>query len=105
MLQGDALSVQLFIAAAAINALSLGATQAGWTNRWFIRGMFGLSALLFAATFAWPYLEGRLPMINAALQTTVSSRTVWFFTGMIPAVVVGMFVSERVRRRRASKSP
>ena len=46
MLQGDELAVQLFIGAAAINALSVAMTQAGWTHKWFVRGMFALTFIL-----------------------------------------------------------
>jgi hypothetical protein len=106
MLQGDALSIQLFIAAAAISALSVAMTQAGWTNRWFIWGMFGLAALLFAATAGWPYFDSRIPLINDALRTIVSSRLAWFFMGIIPALVAGMLISDSLRRRReAPKLP
>jgi hypothetical protein len=100
MLHGDALSIQLFIGAAAISALTVAMTQAGWTNRWFIWGMFLLAALLFGTTVAWPYLEGRIPLINDALRTIVSSRIVWFVTGIIPALVAGTFISDSLRRRR-----
>lgn len=100
MLQGDALSIQLFIAAAAISALSVAMTQAGWTNRWFIWFMFLLAALLFGATVGWPYMESRIPLINQALLTIVSSRIVWFVTGIIPALVAGTFISDFLRRRR-----
>jgi hypothetical protein len=100
MLQGDALSIQLFIGAAAISALSVAMTQAGWTNRWFIWGMFGLAALLFGATVGWPYFESRIPLVNDALRTIVSSRIAWFFMGIIPALVAGMLISDSLQRRR-----
>lgn len=99
MLQGDALSIQLFIGAAAISALSVAMTQAGWTNRWFIWGMFLLATLLFGATVGWPYLEGRIPLITDALRTIVSSRVVWFVTGIVPALFAGAFINDLMRRR------
>jgi hypothetical protein len=100
MLQGDELSIQLFIGAAAISALTVAMTQAGWTNRWFIRGMFALAALLATATIGWRYFDSRIPFINAALQTVVVSRTAWFFIGVVPAFMAGMFFSDLLRRRR-----
>jgi len=106
MLQGDALSIQLFIGAAAISALTVAMTQAGWTNRWFIWGMFGLAALLSGATVGWPYFDSRIPLLSEALQTIVSSRIAWFFMGIIPALVAGMLVSDSLRQQReASNTP
>jgi hypothetical protein len=103
MLQGDALSIQLFIGAAAISALSVAMTQAGWTNRWFIWAMFGIAALLFGATAGWPYFDGRIPLLNEALQTIVSSRIAWFFMGIVPALVAGMLLSDSLRRQRETR--
>jgi hypothetical protein len=99
MLQGDALAVQLFIGAAAISALSVAMTQAGWTHKWFIGGMFGLAALLSVASIGWPYIEGRTPLINDALQTASLSRIAWFFAGIIPALVLGIRLGDWLHRR------
>jgi hypothetical protein len=78
LLQGDALSVQLFIAAAALSALSVAMTQAGWTHKWFVRGMFGLAALLILASVGWPFFEVRIPLIADRLETVASTRVAWF---------------------------
>lgn len=103
MLQGDALSIQLFIGATAINALSVAMTKAGWTNRWFVRGMFVLAALLFGATVGWPYIDRRIPLLNEVLQTVVASRSAWFLIGIVPALVGGMFLSDSLRQRRKTR--
>jgi hypothetical protein len=100
MLQGDDLSIQLFIAGAAISVLSVAMTQAGWTHRWFVRAMFGLAALLIIVSAGWRYIETRLPLINDALRTIASSRTAWFFMGIVPALVAGMLISDLLLRRR-----
>jgi hypothetical protein len=100
MLQGDALSVQLFIGAAAISALSVAMTQAGWTHKWFVRGMFFLTAILACASIGWPYFEARIPLVNDGLQTVATSRVAWFFIGIVPATISGMLVSDALRRRR-----
>jgi hypothetical protein len=99
LLQGDALAVQLFIGAAALTALSLAITQAGWTHRWFVRSMFALAILLTIACAAWPYLESRIPLISEALQAVAMSRIGWLFAGIIPAFVGGMLLSDFLRRR------
>jgi len=99
-LQGDALAVQLFIGAAAISALTVAMTQAGWTHRWFVRGMFGLGALLAAASVGWRYIETRLPVIGDALQIVAQSRAAWFFASIAPALVAGMLLSDSLRRHR-----
>jgi hypothetical protein len=100
LLQGDSLAVQLFIGAAAISALSVAMTQAGWTHKWFVGSMFGFSAFLTGTSIGWPYLETQIPTINAALQTLVQTRTAWFFAGIIPALVVGIGLNEFQRRRK-----
>jgi hypothetical protein len=102
MLQGDALAVQLFIGAAAISALTVAMTQAGWTHRWFVGGMFGLGALLAMASVGWRYIETRLPLINDALQTVAQSRAAWFLSGVVPALIAGMLINDLLRLRRES---
>src|SRR5712671_5928574 len=99
-LQCDALAVQLFIGAAAISALTVAMTQAGWTHRWFVRGMFALAALLTASSVGWPYFESRIPLISDALQVVASSRPGWLLMGIVPAFVGGMLLSDAIRRRR-----
>jgi hypothetical protein len=100
LLQGDDLAVQLFIGAAALTVLSVAVTQAGWTHKWFVRGMFGLAVLLAVASIGWPYFETKIPLVSEALQAITSSRIGWFFAGIIPAFVSGMLVSDNLRRRR-----
>jgi hypothetical protein len=102
MLQGDDLSVQLFIGSLAVNALGVAMTQAGWTHRWFVRGMFVLAALLGIAAFGWRYIEARIPLLDGVLQAAASSRIVWFFSGIVPALIAGMLISDLLRRRLAS---
>ena len=50
LLQGDELSVQLFIGAAALTALSVAMTQAGWTHKWFVRG-------ISVSSIGWPLIQ------------------------------------------------
>ncbi len=100
LLQGDALAVQLFIGAAALTALSVAITQAGWTHRWFVRAMFGTAALLSISCIGWPYFETRIPLINDALQAVALSRISWFFVGIVPAFIGGAILSDALRRRR-----
>lgn len=97
LLQGDALSVQLFIGAAAISALSIGMTQAGWTHKWFVRAMFGLAVVLAALMFGWSFVETHIPTINASLQTAASSRMVWFVMGLLPAFTLGILTRDTLR--------
>jgi hypothetical protein len=66
LLQGDALSVQLFIGAAAISALSVAMTQAGWTHKWFVWSMFGVAILLTLTSVDWPVFQRRIPAISDA---------------------------------------
>jgi hypothetical protein len=103
LLQGDALAVQLFIGAAALSALSVAVTQAGWTHRWFVRGMFALAALLSIACAAWPYFETRIPAISDALQAMVETRVAWFFAGIVPALVAGTRMTESQRSRKRNR--
>jgi hypothetical protein len=102
MLQGDDLSVQLFIGALAVNVLGVAMTQAGWTHRWFVRGMFALAAVLAIAAAGWRYIEARIPLLDGALQTATSSRVVWFVAGTVPALIAGMLINGLLRRRRES---
>jgi hypothetical protein len=104
MLQGDALAVQLFIGAAAISALSVAMTQAGWTHRLFVFSMFGLAAILAGISVGWPFLEARTPAINNALQIIAQTRVAWLFAGIVPALVIGVRLGE-FQRRRKSKAP
>jgi hypothetical protein len=106
LLQGDELSVQLFIGAAALTALSVAMTQAGWTHKWFVGGMFALAALLSISSIGWPYLQTRIPIISDALQAVAAGRIGWFFVGITPAFVGGMLLSDALRRRRErAKAP
>jgi hypothetical protein len=100
LLQGDELSVQLFIGAAAISTLSVAVTQAGWTHKWFVRAMFGVAVLLASASVGWPYFESRIPAISGALQAMAETRIAWFFAGIIPALVIGTRLAELRRRRK-----
>jgi hypothetical protein len=100
LLQGDELSVQLFIGAAALTALSVAMTQAGWTHKWFVRGMFGLAGILSVICVGWPYFETRTPMVSGALLAVASTRIGWFFIGVMPAFVGGMLLSDSLRQRR-----
>jgi hypothetical protein len=100
LLQGDELTVQLFIGAAALTALSVAMTQAGWTHRWFVRGMFALAAFLAITCVGWPYFESRIPAIRDVLQAMAETRIAWFFAGIVPALVIGMRMTELRRRRK-----
>ena len=90
MLQGDALAVQLFIGAAALNVLSVAMTQAGWTHQWFLRGMFALAGILTIVSIGWGSIEPRMPFLGDALTAIASTRIAWFFAGIVPALIVGM---------------
>ena len=61
--------------------------------------MFVAAVLLAFASVGWPYFESRIPAISDALQATTETRIAWFFAGIIPALVVGMRLAERQRRR------
>jgi hypothetical protein len=100
MLQGDALAVQLFIGAAALNVLSVAMTQAGWTHRWFVWGLFGLSALLATLSITWGHVETAIPSLNTFLSVLASSRITWVFAGIIPAFILGARLHGSVRERR-----
>jgi hypothetical protein len=90
MLQGDNLSVQLFIGAAAMTALSVGMTSAGWTHRRFVWFMFILAAFLAVVSVGWASVELRIPLLADFLGRIAATRIAWFFAGIIPAVIVGM---------------
>jgi hypothetical protein len=53
VLQGDELTVQLFIAAAGLALLGIAVTQAGWTHKFFVRSLFGVAAILFLCAIFW----------------------------------------------------
>jgi hypothetical protein len=99
LLQGDELSVQLFVGAAALTALSVAMTQAGWTHKWFVRGMFGLAGILSITCIEWPYFEAHIPLVSGALLAVASTRIGWFFIGVMPAFVAGMLLSDSMRQR------
>src|SRR5450631_1507969 len=97
LLQGDALAVQLFIGSGAVAALSVAMTQAGWTQKWFVRAMFGLAVLLAIAFIGWPYFEDREPLIAA-----------WSFMGIVSvfalamAVVIVVVLGDKAKRKTMS---
>jgi hypothetical protein len=100
MLQGDALAVQLFIGAAALNVLSVAMTQAGWTHRWFVGGLFGLSVLLAALSVSWAHVETAIPGLNAFLSLLASRRITWVFAGIVPAFILGIRSNDFLRKSR-----
>src|SRR6266436_523827 len=92
MSDSDLLSVQLFFGSLAAGALGIAMTQAGWTHRWFVRGMFVLSAGLAACAIFWPEIAPAAPSIESALAFVVSSRIAWFLVG---ALVVATFLPQK----------
>ena len=104
MLQGDALSVQLFIGAAALTALSVAMTQAGWTHKWFVGGMFSLAAFLTICSIGWGSIEPRIPILADGMSAVASSRVAWFLAGMVPAFVVGLRIDDALRTKRSNKA-
>jgi hypothetical protein len=104
MLQGDALAVQLFIGAAALTALSVAMTQAGWTHRWFVGSMFALAAILTACSAGWEWVEPRIPFVAGTLSAIAASRIAWFLAGMALAFTIGLKVDDVLRAKRARKT-
>jgi len=68
MLKGDDLSTQYFVGAAAIAILGIGMTQAGWTHKWFVRGLFALGIVLALVALLWSQL-------SKCFRGSVRSRT------------------------------
>jgi hypothetical protein len=88
MLQGDDLSIQLFIFATAITFLSVGITQAGWTHRAFVLSMFAFSGLLFVAAVFWREIGPYVQPIDHLMFSIASSRYAWFILGVSVATVI-----------------
>jgi hypothetical protein len=59
--------------------------------------------LLATASIGWRYIEARIPLLDGALQTAASSRIIWFVSGIVPALIAGMLLSDLLRRRRESR--
>jgi hypothetical protein len=73
MLTGDDLSTQYFVGAAAIAFLGIAMTQAGWTHRMFVRGMFALGGVLAVCAFLWKPITETFPRIGEITNPIGSS--------------------------------
>ena len=66
--------------------------------------MFAVAIVLGIAAIGWRYIEARIPLLGSTLQTTTSSRVVWFFAGIVPALIGGVLLSDLLRRRRENQT-
>jgi hypothetical protein len=82
MSESDILSVRLFIGALAATAAAIAMTQAGWTHKWFVRGMFSLSFGLAAMAIFWPHIGPKVPPIDGLLVELAGTRIAWFLFGV-----------------------
>jgi hypothetical protein len=70
--------VRLFIGAAAITALSVAITQAGWKHKAFVNGLFVLTVILAALSIFWPLVAPYLSEdLDSDLGRIASSTTAW----------------------------
>ncbi len=81
MSDSDILAAQLFIASLAAGALAVAMTQAGWTHRWFVRGMFALAAVLAALAVFWRQVAPFVLPFDEFLSAIAASRSAWFLIG------------------------
>jgi hypothetical protein len=85
MSESDILAVQLFIGSLAAGAAAVAMTQAGWTHKWFVRGMFLLAAGLAAMAIFWPRIGPKVSRIDDLLVEVAGSRIAWFLIGAVLA--------------------
>lgn len=81
MSESDILAVQLFIGSLAAATTAVAMTQAGWTHKWFVRGMFLLAAGLAAAAIFWPRIGPKMSRVDDLLVEVSGSRITWFLIG------------------------
>ena len=101
---GDgSLEVQLFIGSLAAAAAALAMAQAGWTHRWFVRGMFAVAIILAATAVGWPKISPHAPEIDAWISNVTDSRLAWFVIGIVLGLVtgfaIGAWLDARLKRR------
>jgi hypothetical protein len=77
MLTGDDLSTQYFVAGTAIAILGIAMTQAGWTHRLFVRGMFTVGGLLAICAAFWKSITETFPRISEIANPIGSSSLAW----------------------------
>lgn len=97
MSDSDSLAVQLFVGTGAIAALAVAMTQGGWTQKWFVRGMFALAAALAAAAIFWRVINPYIAPVGSLLSAAANNRLVWFAVGC----ALGSLVSYRFRAKKA----
>ena len=78
MLQGDDLTIQLFIAATAIVVLGVAVTQAGWTHKWFVRSLFLSAAILILCALLWKQIAEKLPHLAESMDAITKAPISWF---------------------------
>jgi hypothetical protein len=76
---GDELAIRLFVGGAALTLAGLGTTQAGWTHRSFVVGLFLGAAVLAAIAIFWAPIAATWPKLDAALSAISVSPVAWFW--------------------------
>ena len=87
-MQGDDLSISLFLASLASTFLVGGFGQAGWKHKTFVVSLFLVAAALFGSAFAWPWLKD-LSSTFRALASEVSVSPVSWFAIVILGLAAG----------------
>lgn len=82
-MQGDDLSICLFLAGIAATFLVGGVSQAGWRHRWFVTSLFVVAGLCLVAAAAWPWLKDLYPRVKAVLSQIAESPVAWFVVIMV----------------------
>src|SRR6202035_1194981 len=99
MSDSDILAIELFFISIAVSVLGIAVTQAGWTNKWFVRGMFLLAGVLILPALFWRELGKLLPALAGVLELTVSSRAAWFSVGALMGAAAYAFCRRICARR------
>jgi hypothetical protein len=77
-MQGDDLTIFLFLIGTAVSVGLAAMSQAGWKHRTLISTMFGSAALLALAGIGWPWLKDISPGVTAVVSQVATNPVAWF---------------------------
>jgi hypothetical protein len=98
MSNSDILSVQLFLAACAIAFAGFGMSAARWKHRYFIAGVFTLSAALAIIAISWRGLQGLVPGKASDVISGIATQPIWWLALFIVSFGIVIIISRSIIR-------
>lgn len=87
-MQGDNLSVFLFLASLAVTFGVAGVSQAGWRHRALIGSLFLIAGFFLVAAVSWPWVKDRVPYLRELISHLAESPVAWFAVLMLAMACV-----------------